>query len=128
MYHLDLFSGIGGFALACQWAGIETIGFVEIDKYCQGVLRKHWPNVPIVEDIRDVEKIKEIIANNNCWRRNGNESSQETPRLNPQFVEWLMGFPILWTDCESSETRSSLWLRLMRSEFSRLVSRIDPDE
>ncbi|HUV46279.1 MAG TPA: DNA cytosine methyltransferase [Dehalococcoidia bacterium] len=61
--HLDLFSGIGGFALVCQWAGIETIGFVEIDKYCQKVLRKHWPNVPIVEDIRDVEKIKEIAIN-----------------------------------------------------------------
>jgi DNA (cytosine-5)-methyltransferase 1 len=56
MYHLDLFSGIGGFALACQWAGIETIGFVEIDKYCQKVLKKHWPNVPIVEDIRDVKE------------------------------------------------------------------------
>ena len=56
MKHLDLFSGIGGFALACQWAGIETIGFVEIDKYCQKVLRKHWPNVPIVEDIRNVKE------------------------------------------------------------------------
>lgn len=61
--HLDLFSGIGGFALACEWAGIETIGFVEIDKYCQKVLRKHWPGIPTVEDIRDVEKIKEIVAN-----------------------------------------------------------------
>jgi len=59
--HLDLFSGIGGFALACQWAGIETIGFVEIDKYCQKVLRKHWPGVPIVEDIRDIEGIKRIV-------------------------------------------------------------------
>jgi len=56
MTHLDLFSGIGGFALACKWAGIETIGFVEIDKYCQKVLRKHWLNVPIVEDIRDVKE------------------------------------------------------------------------
>jgi len=55
MKHLDLFSGIGGFSLACEWAGIETIGFVENDKYCQRVLRKHWPSVPIVEDIRDVE-------------------------------------------------------------------------
>ena len=63
LIHLDLFSGIGGFALACQWAGIEMIGFVEIDKYCQKVLRKHWPNVPIVEDIRDVKKIKEIVVN-----------------------------------------------------------------
>jgi len=61
--HLDLFSGIGGFALAAQWAGFKTIGFVEIDKYCQKVLRKHWPDVPIVEDIREIEKIKEIVAN-----------------------------------------------------------------
>jgi DNA (cytosine-5)-methyltransferase 1 len=62
LIHLDLFSGIGGFALACEWNGIETIGFVEIDKFCQKVLIKHWPNVPIVEDIRDVEKIKGIVA------------------------------------------------------------------
>jgi len=60
--HLDLFSGIGGFALACKWAGIETVAFVEIDKFCQKVLRKHWPGVPIVEDINNVIEIKEIIA------------------------------------------------------------------
>jgi len=71
--HLDLFSGIGGFALACQWNGIETIVFVEIDKYCQKVLKKHWPNVPIVGDIRDVEKIK-TIADSRCF---GQEKCQE---------------------------------------------------
>jgi len=53
---LDLFSGIGGFALAAEWAGFKTIGFVEIDKYCQMVLRKHWPDVPIVSDINDVKE------------------------------------------------------------------------
>jgi len=63
LVHLDLFSGVGGFSLACQWAGIETIGFVENDKYCQKVLRKHWPQIPIVEDIRDVEEITRIVAN-----------------------------------------------------------------
>lgn len=56
MKHLDLFSGIGGFALACKWLGIETIGFVEIDKFCQKVLRKNFPNVPIMEDIKDVKE------------------------------------------------------------------------
>jgi|SRR5215469_1068324 len=40
--HLDLFSGIGGFALAAQWAGFRTIGFCEIEKYCQKVLAKHF--------------------------------------------------------------------------------------
>jgi len=58
--HLDLFSGIGGFALAADWAGFETIGFVEIDPCCQKVLNKHWPDVPVVEDIRDVETIKTV--------------------------------------------------------------------
>jgi DNA (cytosine-5)-methyltransferase 1 len=53
--HLDLFSGIGGFALAARWVGWETVGFCEIDPYCQKVLRKHWPNVPIYEDIRNLE-------------------------------------------------------------------------
>jgi len=48
---LDLFSGIGGFSLAASWCGIETIGFVEIDKFCQKVLRKHWSGVPIYDDI-----------------------------------------------------------------------------
>lgn len=48
---LDLFSGIGGFSLAAHWAGIETIGFCEQDEFCQTVLKKHWPDVPIVDDI-----------------------------------------------------------------------------
>jgi len=49
---LDLFSGIGGFSLAARWTGeIETVGFCERDKFCQKVLAKHWPGVPIVDDI-----------------------------------------------------------------------------
>ena len=55
MKHLDLFSGIGGFALAARWVGWETVGFCEIDPYCQKVLRRHWPDVPIHEDIRDYD-------------------------------------------------------------------------
>lgn len=52
MKHLDLFSGIGGFALAARWMGWETVQFVELDKFCQQVLKKHWPNVPIHDDIK----------------------------------------------------------------------------
>ncbi len=44
---LDLFSGIGGFSLGLERAGMETVAFCEIDKYAQKVLRKHWPDVPI---------------------------------------------------------------------------------
>lgn len=53
---LSLFSGIGGIDLAAQWAGIETVAFVEIDPFCQKVLKKHWPNVPIFDDIRKLNK------------------------------------------------------------------------
>ena len=51
--HIDLFSGIGGFALAARWAGIETVAFCEIEPYAQRVLRKNFPGVPIIEDVRD---------------------------------------------------------------------------
>ena len=50
--HIDLFSGIGGFALACRWAGIETIAFCEIEPYAQQVLRKNFPGIRIFEDVR----------------------------------------------------------------------------
>lgn len=50
--HLDLFSGIGGFALAARWMGWETVQFVEIDHFCQAVLKKNFGNVPIHGDIK----------------------------------------------------------------------------
>ena len=52
MIHLDLFSGIGGFALAAKWAGLETIAFCEKDKFCQQVLKKHWPLITCFDDIK----------------------------------------------------------------------------
>lgn len=51
---LDLFSGIGGFSLGLERAGMRTTAFVEIDPYCRAVLAKHWPNVPCYDDVRTV--------------------------------------------------------------------------
>ena len=51
MRHLDLFSGIGGFALAAQWMGWQTVAFCEREKYARRVLEQHWPSVPIIDDI-----------------------------------------------------------------------------
>ena len=49
---LDLFSGIGGFSLGLERAGMQTVAFCEIDPYCRRVLAKHWPEVPCYEDVR----------------------------------------------------------------------------
>lgn len=49
---LDLFSGIGGFSLGLERAGMRTIQFVELDPFCRAVLGKHWPDVPCHDDIR----------------------------------------------------------------------------
>jgi DNA (cytosine-5)-methyltransferase 1 len=48
---LDLFSGIGGFSLGLERAGMKTAAFCEIDPKARLVLRKHWPDVPIFEDV-----------------------------------------------------------------------------
>jgi DNA (cytosine-5)-methyltransferase 1 len=50
---LDTFSGIGGFSYAAEHivGGFETVAFVEREPYCQRILGKHWPNVPIYDDI-----------------------------------------------------------------------------
>ena len=58
MTHLDLFSGIGGFALAARWAGIETVQFVEYEPYAQKVLAKNFPGVPIAGDIYEFDATK----------------------------------------------------------------------
>ena len=53
---LDLFSGIGGFSLGLHSTGIfETTKFVEFDSFCQKVLNKNFPNIPIEGDIRNVK-------------------------------------------------------------------------
>ena len=51
---LDLFSGVGGFSYAAEKiiGGYKTTQFVEIDPYCQSVLRKNFPNTPIHDDIK----------------------------------------------------------------------------
>ena len=53
--HVDLCSGIGGFALGFQWAGLSRpVLFCDIEEWSRKVLAKHWPDVPISDDVKEL--------------------------------------------------------------------------
>jgi site-specific DNA-cytosine methylase len=76
---LDLFSGIGGFSLGLERAGMRTVAFCEINEYCREVLRKHWPTTPICEDIRAMEAYRTAEGPGNGFVRSSSKvpSGQE---------------------------------------------------
>lgn len=87
--HIDLFSGIGGFALAVDtvWPGSEHI-FCDNDTFCQQVLKKHWPKSKIYGDIR-------TIANTGSKKQRGVPSGtrQEIPEAWDSCDILTGGFP-----------------------------------
>ena len=96
---LDLFSGIGGFARGLEATDFfETSCFVENDPYCQAVLRHHWPEVPILGDIRDVKgpdlptRPDVICGGFPCqpFSHAGNQQGQDDPRhLWPEMLRLI---------------------------------------
>ena len=59
-YYLDLFSGIGGFALGAKWAGVEFDGhyFSEVDKYAIDIYKKRFPEAAALGDITKIDYSK----------------------------------------------------------------------
>lgn len=52
---LDLFSGVGAYSLGLErTGGFQTVAFCELEEYPRKILRKHWPDVRIYEDVRDL--------------------------------------------------------------------------
>ena len=63
MRHVDLCSGIGGFALGFQWAGLsKPVLFCDIEAWSRQVLDKHWPDVPIAEDVKELSSDPERLV------------------------------------------------------------------
>lgn len=86
---LDLFSGIGGFSLGLERAGMKTVAFCEIEEFPRRVLKKHWPDVPIFKDVRelkgeDFESIDVICGGfpcqdiSRCGKREGIEGKKSS--------------------------------------------------
>lgn len=77
---LDLFSGIGGFALATEWAGGRTMAFCEIAEYQSQVLAARWPKVP---NYKDVTKLCRRIYD--CDSNGDDPDAVWCPRCNADF-------------------------------------------
>lgn len=104
---LDLFSGIGGFTLGLEaTGGFRTLAFVEKDPFCQQVLQKHWPRVPVYPDVRDISvpcgSFHTICGGFPCQ-----DVSVANQRLGP--TKSLLG------------DRSGMWF-----EFSRIIQEAHP--
>jgi DNA (cytosine-5)-methyltransferase 1 len=108
---LDLFSGIGGFSLGLERAGMRTVAFCEIDPFCRKILAKHWPTVPCYEDVRTItaERLAANAATGDvqidviC----GGFPCQDITRVGPKIG--IRG------------TRSGLWV-----EYARIIREIRP--
>lgn len=53
MKHIGFFEGIGGFSLAAEWCGFETVAWCEINKFCQEILRLRFPRAKGYGDIKN---------------------------------------------------------------------------
>ena len=119
---LSLFSGILGDDSASEWAGIKTICCVEIDKFCQAVIKKHYPDMPIIGDIHDVTKAKlkevsgyeyiDIVAGGDpCQPRSiaGKRRGREDDRdLWPEMFRVICEFKPAWVVNENPTGRLTM--------------------
>jgi DNA (cytosine-5)-methyltransferase 1 len=125
MRALSLFSGIGGIDLACEWAGIETVAFCEIDPFCRKVLAKHWPGVPCFEDVTklkgsDVGTVDIITGGYPCqpFSTSGKRLGENDPRhLWPEFYRLVRELRPRWVLGENVAGHVSLGLDQVLSDL-----------
>lgn len=102
----SFFAGIGGFDLGLERSGMEVVFQCEINKFGQSVLRKHWPNVILFSDIKDVN-VNDIPKSADLWC--GGFPCQDLSSANQGKRKGLVG------------ERSGLFY-----EFARLVKKRKP--
>lgn len=126
VHHLDLFSGIGGFALAAQMVGgIETIGFCEIDPWARQVLAKNFPSVPIHDDVKtldpkDYGRIDLITGGYPCqpFSSAGQRKGEDDDRhLWPEVFRLIKSSRPRWVLCENVAGHITLGLDKVLSQL-----------
>lgn len=127
---LDLFAGIGGFSLAGHWAGFQTAAFCEIEPFCQKVLAKNFPGIPIYDDIRSLTKermeadgittIDIITAGYPCqsFSLAGQRKGQEDDRyLWPEVFRLIQEIRPTWILCENVAGHVTLGIDTVLSDL-----------
>ena len=131
MRHLDLFSGIGGFALGLEATQqIKTVAFCEIDKYCTKVLNKNWPEVPVYNDIKElthdklkadgIDNIDIITGGYPCqpFSVAGNKKGVEDPRhLWPEYFRLIKECRPTWVIGENVAGHIKLGLDAVQEDL-----------
>ena len=121
----SLFSGIGGIDLGLERAGMEVRWQCEIDPYCRKVLKKHWPDIPCYDDVRnlpdDIEPVDLICGGYPCqpFSLAGARRGGDDPRhLWPAFASTLRLLRPEWALLENrlrcrteDEVRKAGWVR-----------------
>lgn len=95
----SLFTGVGGFDLGLERAGMEIVGQAESDQFAASVLRRHWPNVELMSDVRDVTTVNAdmIVGGFPCQGYPAALDGWRVRKLTPLECERLQGFPDNWT-------------------------------
>lgn len=135
MKAISLFTGVGGFDLGLQRAGIETVLQAEQDPHCLSVLERHWPQVRRVDDVRLVATHQPFdMCPPEC--EEGCERDPECVGIQEIIDEWESidviygGFPCQDISAARDRWQSTTGLRGDRSglwwEFYRVISLVDP--
>ena len=122
---LDLFSGIGGFSLGLERAGMRTVAFCEIDPWCRQHLVKHWPGVPIHEDVRTFRGVEcDLICGgypcqpfSKAGKRRG---AKDDRHLWPEFARLVRALRPAWVIAENVVGHVSMGLDEVLSDLEAL--------
>ena len=114
--------------------GFETVAFAEIDPYCQRVLRKHWPDVPVYDDVRNLKAAPvDDTEGGTMWNDGKNErsflreiNSPTGPSLRCRIDVICGGFPcqdisVAGKGAGIDGERSGLW-----KEYARIIGEVQP--
>lgn len=104
----SFFAGIGGFDLGLERSGMNVVFQCEINKFCQSVLNKNWPNIPLYTDITNLKANE--IPDSNVWC--GGFPCQDVSSANQGKRKGLEGARsgLFYTYAKLIEERKPEWL------------------